>query len=113
MTKEQLAKSEQLAKTAGFNQVIFRESYIEETPIVANSIDAVISNGVINLSSEKKKVFNETARILKKGGVLYFLTLLLKLNCQKILLAMQHFGLHVLVAPCKLMNTNSLSKMRV
>ena len=39
-------------------------------PIVSASIDAVISNGVINLSSEKAKVFNEAARILKPGGKL-------------------------------------------
>lgn len=68
MTTEQLEKSSALGKKGGFNQVIFRESYIEETPIMSNSIDAVISNGVINLSSEKAKVFNETARVLKTGG---------------------------------------------
>ena len=68
MTKEQLEKSEFLSNEAGFNQVIFRESYIEKTPIVSNSIDAVISNGVINLSSEKAKVFQEVARVLKSGG---------------------------------------------
>jgi ubiquinone/menaquinone biosynthesis C-methylase UbiE len=68
MTKEQLAKSKKLSDDAGFGQVIFRESYIEKTPIVSNSIDAVISNGVINLSSEKEKVFQEAARVLKTGG---------------------------------------------
>ena len=68
ITKEQLEKSKKLSTDAGFGQVIFRESYIEETPIVSNSIDAVISNGVINLSSEKEKVFQEAARVLKTGG---------------------------------------------
>jgi len=68
MTKEQLEKSEILSNEAGFNQVVFRESYIEKTPIVSNSIDAVISNGVVNLSSEKEKVFQEAARVLKTGG---------------------------------------------
>ena len=68
MTKEQLEKSKKLSADAGFDHVIFRESYIEETPIVSNSIDAVISNGVINLSSEKEKVFQEAARVLKTGG---------------------------------------------
>lgn len=68
MTKEQLEKSENLRDIAGFDQVIFRNSYIEEIPIVSNSIDAVISNGVINLSSEKKKVFQEASRVLKPGG---------------------------------------------
>lgn len=68
MTKEQLEKSSLLGEEAGFNQVMFRKSYIEETPIMSNSIDAVISNGVINLSSEKAKVFREAARVLKVGG---------------------------------------------
>lgn len=68
MTKEQLEKSEKLSNDMGFNQVIFRESYIEETPIVSNCIDVVISNGVINLSSEKEKVFQEASRVLKTGG---------------------------------------------
>ncbi|MEP5912237.1 MAG: methyltransferase domain-containing protein, partial [Flavobacteriaceae bacterium] len=68
MTKEQLEKSSALSEEAGFKQVVFRKSYIEETPIMSNSIDTVISNGVINLSSEKAKVFNEAARVLKTGG---------------------------------------------
>jgi len=68
MTKEQLDKSKNLRDEANFDQVIFRNSYIEEIPIVSNSIDAVISNGVINLSSEKEKVFHEVARVLKTGG---------------------------------------------
>ena len=68
MTNEQLEKSTHLRDAAGFNQVIFRKSYIEELPIMSNSVDTVISNGVINLSSEKAKVFSEAARILKTGG---------------------------------------------
>ncbi len=68
MTDEQLEKSSRLRDEAGFSQVVFRKSYIEELPIMSGSIDAVISNGVINLSSEKAKVFNEAARILKTGG---------------------------------------------
>lgn len=68
MTKEQLEKSIFLKKEFGFSQVNFLESYIEELPILSESMDAVISNGVINLSSEKNKVFQETARVLKPGG---------------------------------------------
>lgn len=68
MTKEQLEKSSILSEELAFNQVTFHESYIEETPIMSSSIDAVISNGVINLSSEKAKVFQEAARVLKTGG---------------------------------------------
>ncbi|MGD1947391.1 MAG: methyltransferase domain-containing protein [Croceivirga sp.] len=68
MTKEQLRKAENLSFKNDYDQVLFRESYIEELPIVSKSIDVVISNGVINLSSEKDKVFNEASRVLKTGG---------------------------------------------
>lgn len=68
MTNEQLEKSTRLRDEVGFSQVTFRKSYIEELPIMSNSIDVVISNGVINLSSEKEKVFKEAARVLKTGG---------------------------------------------
>jgi arsenite methyltransferase len=68
MTTEQLNKAEDLSKQNKFRQVVFRNSYIESIPVVSGSIDAVISNGVINLSSEKEKVFREAARVLKTGG---------------------------------------------
>lgn len=68
MTDEQLEKSSRLRDENNFSQVTFRKSYIEELPIMSNSIDAVISNGVINLSSEKAKVFSDAARVLKTGG---------------------------------------------
>ncbi len=68
MTPEQLNKAENLSKQYDFKQVVFRNSYIESIPVVSESIDAVISNGVINLSSEKEKVFWEAARVLKPGG---------------------------------------------
>lgn len=68
MTYEQVNKSEMLKYQQGFDQVIFRNAHIEELPIVSGTMDVVISNGVINLSSQKSKVFKEAARILKKGG---------------------------------------------
>ena len=68
MTPEQLDKSRVLSETAGFNNVEYHESYIEQIPVMSGSIDAVISNGVINLSSRKAQVFKEAARVLKKGG---------------------------------------------
>ena len=68
MTIEQLAKAEKLKEQYNFKQVVFRKSYIESIPVVSGSMDAVISNGVINLSSDKEKVFREAARVLKKGG---------------------------------------------
>lgn len=68
MTPEQLDKSRNLQKRYGYSQTHFLESYIEKPSIVSNCIDAVISNGVINLSSQKEQVFQEVARILKSGG---------------------------------------------
>ncbi len=80
MTKEQLDKSKTLSIDGGFKQVIFRESHIEEIPVTSNSIDCVISNGVINLSSEKEKVFKEAARVLRKGGKLVLADIVTKVE---------------------------------
>jgi ubiquinone/menaquinone biosynthesis C-methylase UbiE len=44
------------------------EGYIEDVPYPAASVDAVISNGVINLAVDKTKVFREVYRLLKSGG---------------------------------------------
>jgi SAM-dependent methyltransferase len=68
MTEEQLAKAARLRDEAGFGNVEFRESYIEHLPVEDESVDAVISNGVINLSPNKAQVFHEAARVLKHGG---------------------------------------------
>ncbi len=68
-TAEQLAKARRLAAEAGLTQVEFREGHIEALPTVDDeSIDCVISNGVINLSPDKDRVFAEAARVLRPGG---------------------------------------------
>lgn len=68
MTDEQLAKAERLRTAGGFENLEFKKGYIEETPCDAESFDCVISNGVINLAVDKRKVFREAARLLKRGG---------------------------------------------
>ena len=68
MTNEQLDKAERLRAHDSFSNVGFRKSYIEETPLEDGSVDVVMSNGVINLSPTKQKVFDEAARLLKTGG---------------------------------------------
>ena len=68
MTDEQLAKANGLKEKFNFKQADFRKSYIEDLPVESGSADVVISNGVINLSGQKEKVFREAARVLKKGG---------------------------------------------
>lgn len=68
MTDEQLAKSGSLRDRDGFGQVEYRKGYIETVPVEDQSVDAVISNGVINLSPDKSAVFREIFRLLKPGG---------------------------------------------
>ena len=65
ITPEQLAKAERL-RTEG--HVSFHRARIEELPFEDGSFDAVISNGVVNLSADKPRVFAEAARVLRPGG---------------------------------------------
>ena len=68
MTDEQVGKAARLRDAAGFAQVELVEAHIEELPFEDGSFDAVISNGVINLSLLKGRVFAEAARVLRPGG---------------------------------------------
>jgi len=68
MTDEQRAKAERLRVRDGFTTVKFLKGYIEEVPLPDSTADAVISNGVINLATDKAKAFREAARLLKPGG---------------------------------------------
>ena len=63
-----MTKARSLAKANGFANVQLLEDYVETPPIISDCIDVVISNGVINLSSEKLTVFENAARVLKPGG---------------------------------------------
>lgn len=67
-TVAQLEKARRLADEAGFGQVNLREGRIDALPAEDGSFDCVISNGVINLSPEKDRVFAEAARVLRPGG---------------------------------------------
>jgi arsenite methyltransferase len=68
MTDEQRAKAEQLRVRDGFTTVKYLKGYIEEVPLPDGTTDAIISNGVINLATDKTRVFREAARLLKPGG---------------------------------------------
>jgi arsenite methyltransferase len=68
ITDEQLDKAARLRDRAGFSHVEFVEAHIEELPFGDASFDAVLSNGVINLSPLKNRVFAEAARVLRPGG---------------------------------------------
>jgi arsenite methyltransferase len=67
-TAAQLAKANRLRERDGFGQVSFEEARIDELPFADSSFDVVISNGVINLSVVKGRVFAEAARVLRPGG---------------------------------------------
>src|SRR5438874_2265691 len=68
MTDEMLALARRNANEAGSNNTIFLKGYIEEVPLPADSVDVVISNCVINLSTDKAAVLLEIARVLRPGG---------------------------------------------
>jgi ubiquinone/menaquinone biosynthesis C-methylase UbiE len=68
MTDEQRAKAERLRDRDGFRNVTYLKGYIETVPLPDSSADVVISNGVINLATDKGKVFDEAVRLLKPGG---------------------------------------------
>ena len=72
MTPDMLSKARRNAeifrKKSGLSNVEFRLGEIEHLPVADNSVDVIISNCVINLSPEKQQVWNEMARVLRKGG---------------------------------------------
>lgn len=68
MTPEMVEKARDNARKGNYSNVEFRLGEIENLPVGDNSVDAVISNCVINLSPNKKRVFIETFRVLKPGG---------------------------------------------
>ncbi len=72
MTPEMLTKARKNIATyrerTGLNNVEFRLGEIEHLPVADNSVDAIISNCVINLSPDKPQVWRGIARVLKPGG---------------------------------------------
>jgi ubiquinone/menaquinone biosynthesis C-methylase UbiE len=67
-TDEQIDKATRLRDRDRFGQVEFTEATIDALPFEDGVFDVVISNGVINLSPIKHRVFAETARVLRPGG---------------------------------------------
>src|SRR5512141_393887 len=68
MTDEMLALARRNAAEAGATNVEFLKGEIESIPLPDNSVDVIISNCVINLSADKRKVLAEAFRVLKPGG---------------------------------------------
>ena len=69
MTDNMLKKARENAQKYGYRNVEFRQGDIEQRiPVEDNSVDLVISNCVINLTTNKEKTFKEIYRILKPEG---------------------------------------------
>ena len=68
MTEEMIKKAMENAITGKFTNVEFKLGDIENLPVESSTIDAIISNCVINLAPNKDKVFAEAYRVLKPGG---------------------------------------------
>lgn len=63
-----LDKARENSRRGSYDNVEFRLGEIENLPVADNTADAIISNCVINLSPNKKRVFKEAFRVLKPGG---------------------------------------------
>lgn len=68
MTPDMVSRARANAEKVAYNNVEFRLGEIENLPVADASVDAIISNCVINLSPDKPRVFAEAHRVLKPGG---------------------------------------------
>ena len=68
MTPAMLEKARRAAVESGLDNVEFREGFVEDLPVPDDWADAVISNGVLNLTPDKPAALGEMYRILKPGG---------------------------------------------
>lgn len=69
MTEEMLELAERNRAAAGVENVQFLKGEIEQIPLPEGSVDVIISNCVINLSTDKDRVFHEAFRVLRPGGL--------------------------------------------
>ncbi|MFH0828866.1 MAG: arsenite methyltransferase [Candidatus Kerfeldbacteria bacterium] len=81
-TQEMVDRARTHAKANGHDNVRFILGDIERLSLESNSVDVIISNCVINLAPDKRKVFSEAHRVLKSGGRMYVsdIVLLVKLS---------------------------------
>lgn len=67
-TPDMIRRARRNAEKLGFNNVEFRQGDIEDMPVSDQSVDVVVSNCVLNLVPDKRKVFAEIRRVLRPGG---------------------------------------------
>ena len=71
MTPQMIERARENADRSGHKNVEFRLGDIESLPLNDNSVDVVISNCVINLAPDKRRVYSEIYRVLKPGGCFF------------------------------------------
>lgn len=71
MTEDMIARAEENATKYNYKNTEFILADIEELPLEDNSVDVIISNCVINLATDKDKVFSESFRVLKEDGKMF------------------------------------------
>jgi len=78
MTVEMLERTRASAASLGWDHVELRQGDAESLPVDDGAIDVVISNGVLNLTTDKHKAFGEIRRVLKPGGRLLLADIVVK-----------------------------------